>query len=388
LKEKDMNAKVIDLAPTVEKQDWVEIARSLAPEFGMRAVDYDESGDFVTENYRHLREHKLFFAGIPEELGGGGASYEALCDIVREIGQHCGSTALSFSMHTHPVLANVFKYRRGDKAAAGTLRSIAANELVIANTGANDWLESSGTAERIAGGYRVSARKHFVSGGPGADVFITSTTYTGENGREVLHFAIPFASKGVEILDTWRTHGMRGTGSHDVVLSNTFVPEEAIVARRRAGEWHAMWDAVIPTALPLITAAYVGLAESAAKLATDVARRNAGDLASVVGEMLNELTIAQMTLADMIRMNNNHGFTPSLEFTSEILARKAIAARAIKNVVEIGAELVGGPGFFRGHAMERIVRDVRAMNFHPLPIRRQQVFSGRLALGLDPVKAA
>ncbi len=381
-----MNAKVADFVLKVEKRNWVEIARSLAPEFGMRAADYDESGDFVAENYRDLGEHELFSAGIPEELGGGGASYEALCDIVREIGQHCGSTALSFSMHTHPVMVNVFKYRRGDEAAAKTLQRIAANELVVANTGANDWLESSGTAEQVEGGYRVSARKHFVSGGPGADVFITSATYTGENGREVLHFAIPFESKGVEIVETWRTHGMRGTGSHDVALSNAFVPEAAIIARRPAGEWHPMWDAVIPTALPLITAAYVGLAESAAKLATDVAKRNAGDLASVVGEMLNELTIVQMTLADMIRMNNNHGFSPSLELTGKILARKAIAARAIKNVVEIAAELVGGPGFFRGHAMERIVRDVRAMNFHPLPIRRQQVFSGRLALGLDPVK--
>ena len=31
------------------------------------------------------------------------------------------------------------------------------------------------------------------------------------------------------------------------------------------------------------------------------------------------------------------------------------------------------------------VRDIRAVHFHPLPARRQQVFSGRVALGLDPV---
>jgi alkylation response protein AidB-like acyl-CoA dehydrogenase len=48
--------------------------------------------------------------------------------------------------------------------------------------------------------------------------------------------------------------------------------------------------------------------------------------------------------------------------------------------------LVGGAGFFRGHPMERIVRDVRAMHFHPLPVRRQELFSGRMALGLDPLK--
>jgi len=381
-----MSTTFIDFgAKRAARKDWVEVARSLAPEFGMRAADYDESGEFVAENYHELGEHRLFSAGIPEALGGGGASYEELCDVVREIGRHCGSTALAFSMHTHPVLLNVFKYRRGDQSAAKTLEKLAENELVIANTGANDWLESSGTAERVEGGYRVDARKHFVSGGPGADVFITSATHTGDNGREVLHFAIPFNTEGVEIIETWRAHGMRATGSHDVALSNVFVPEPAVVARRPAGEWHPMWEAVIPTALPLITAAYVGLAESAARLATDAAKRNAGELASVVGEMLNELTIAQMALADMIRINDNHGFTPSLELTDEILTRKAIAARAIKSVVETAADLVGGPGFFRGHAMERILRDVRAMNFHPLPMRRQQIFSGRLALGMDPV---
>jgi len=90
-------------------------------------------------------------------------------------------------------------------------------------------------------------------------------------------------------------------------------------------------------------------------------------------------------LADMVRINDNHGFAPTLEAADAILARKAIAADAVKNTVELAAELVGGPGFFQGHAMERIVRDVRAMHFHPLPARRQRVFSGRIALGYDPV---
>ncbi len=69
-----MNTKIVGFVPQVERQNWVEIARGLAQEFGMRAADYDESGDFVAENYRDLGEHELFSAGIPEELGGGGAS--------------------------------------------------------------------------------------------------------------------------------------------------------------------------------------------------------------------------------------------------------------------------------------------------------------------------
>ena len=101
--------------------------------------------------------------------------------------------------------------------------------------------------------------------------------------------------------------------------------------------------------------------------------------------MMNSLITAQMTLADMIRINDNHGFSPDLEVANSILTRKAIAAEAVKNTVELAAELVGGPGFFRGHSMERIIRDARAMHFHPLPGRRQQIFSGRIVLGYDPI---
>lgn len=380
-----MSKTVVEFAQKMEKTDWIETAQTLGLEFGRRAADYDESGAFVAENYADLARHKLFSAPIPAELGGGGASYEQMCGVIRTIGRHCASTALTFAMHTHPIALNIVKYRRGDQAAAKTLTKLAAGNLIIATTGANDWLESSGSAERVDGGYRVTARKRFVSGGPGADLLVTSTGYQGRDGEEVLHFAVPMGTEGVEIIETWRTIGMRGTGSNDVALNQVFVPDSAIVARRPAGQWHPMWDAIIPSALPVITAAYVGLAESAVSLALEAARRKPDELAAVVGEMMNEFTTAELALDDMVRINDDHGFTPSVETANAILTRKAIAAAAVKQVVEIASELVGGPGFFRGHSMERIVRDVRAMNFHPLPIRRQQVFSGRVALGQNPV---
>ncbi len=365
--------------------DWVGMVRELGSSFAERAAEYDRQGAFVSENYQDLRSRDLFSAAIPTELGGGGASFEELNDIIRALGRYCGSTALAFAMHTHPVATNVFKYLRGDESAANALRKIAAKDLVIANTGANDWLSSSGNAKRVDGGYRVNAHKRFVSGAPGAHLFVTSVAHDGPDGAEVLHFAISFESEGVRLVESWEALGMRGTASHDVVLENLFVPDEAIVARRPAGVWHPMWNIVIPTALPLITSVYVGMAEAAVELATAAAKYRKAELAPVVGEMTNALTIAQLALADMVRMNDNHGFTPTLEGANAVLARKAIVADAVKQTVELAAELVGGPGFFRGHPMERIVRDVRAMHYHPLPVRRQRIFSGRIALGYDPV---
>ncbi len=381
-----MNAKVAAMINVDEQQDWVGIARQLAQEFSARATDHDDEGSFVSQNYADLRDYKMFSASIPTELGGGGASYDEICQIIRELGSQCGSTGLVYAMHSHPVAVNVLKYMKGDEKAKATLGKIAANELIIAGTGANDWLVSSGEALEVEGGYKVNAHKRFVSGGPGADLFVSSAQFDGPNGPEVLHFGIPFKTDGVSIQSNWNTHGMRGTGSNDVILKDVFIPEAAIVARRPVGEWHPMWDMILPIALPMIVACYVGMAETAVGLAVSSAKSKP-HLAQAVGEMKNELAVAQLALDDMVRISDNYKFTAGVETSDAILTRKTLAARAVKESIELATTIVGGPGFFRSHPLERIVRDMRAIQFHPLPEKHQQLFSGRIALGLDPIGA-
>jgi hypothetical protein len=53
--------------------------------------------------------------------------------------------------------------------------------------------------------------------------------------------------------------------------------------------------------------------------------------------------------------------------------------------VEKALETVGGGGFFRSMGLERLLRDIQAAQFHPLQAKRQHRFTGRVALGLDPV---
>ena len=81
----------------------------------------------------------------------------------------------------------------------------------------------------------------------------------------VLHFTIPLAAEGVTVLArmNWRTLGMRGTGSHDVVIEDVHVPEPAISMQRPAGKWVAplrIMQVIAP--LPLILGCYVGVAEA------------------------------------------------------------------------------------------------------------------------------
>jgi len=158
-----MNSAVARIDESADPQDWIAIARQLGQEFGERASAYDDEGSFIHENYADLRDYNLFSAGIPSELDGGGASYQEICGIIREIGRHCGSTGLTYAMHSHPVAFNILKYRNGDEKAKAALIKIATSEMIIAGTGANDWLTSNGEAVEAEGGYLVNAHNRYVT---------------------------------------------------------------------------------------------------------------------------------------------------------------------------------------------------------------------------------
>src|SRR5262249_28366378 len=66
-----------------DRRDVVVIARELGPVFAGRAAAADENDRFVAENYQALKESGLVEAGVPLELGGGGAEVAALADMLR-----------------------------------------------------------------------------------------------------------------------------------------------------------------------------------------------------------------------------------------------------------------------------------------------------------------
>jgi alkylation response protein AidB-like acyl-CoA dehydrogenase len=370
--------------------DWVALAREIGPGFAARAAAFDETDTFVAENYAELTARRFFSAGVPAELGGGGASHRELCAMLRELAHHCGSTALALSMHTHLLAATVWRWRQ-QQPVEPLLRRIAEEQIVLVSTGASDWLESSGTADRVEGGYRVTGRKIFGSGSPAGTLLVTSAVYDDPaDGPTVLHFPVPIAAEGVTVLNNWRTLGMRATGSNDVLLENVFVPEGVVSLRRPRGQWHTFFNVVVTVALPLILSVYVGVAEAASDLAGDIARkksRNGLDpnLPYLLGEMNNALVTAQLAVQGMVDLCDDYTFAPTVETANAVLIRKTVAANACIQTVEKAFEVVGGGAFFRSVGLERLLRDVHGAQFHPLQEKRQHLFTGRVALGLDPV---
>ncbi|MBA3447259.1 MAG: acyl-CoA dehydrogenase family protein [Pseudaminobacter sp.] len=365
--------------------DILAVARALGPAFAERAVAADDGDSFVSENYHDLKASGLIEAGVPSDLGGGGADVAQLCAMIREIAHHCGSTALAFSMHTHQVAIPAWRWTHQKAAPVmPLLKRVAADRIVLLSSGGSDWIEGSGKAERVEGGYRISARKIFTSGSPAGDLLMTGAVLEGEpEGPMVLHFGVPMNSPHVSVLQTWKTLGMRGTASNDVMIDGHFVPEEAVALRRRQGEWHMLFHIISMIAFPLIYAAYLGVAESARDIAVDLAKRRTpgGHTIDLAGRMETELRAAQYAHAGMIAAAGRGN--PGPETTNEIMIGRSLVARHAIAAVELAMETAGGSAFYRDKGLERRFRDIQGARYHPMRSGPQQEFTGRIALGLD-----
>jgi alkylation response protein AidB-like acyl-CoA dehydrogenase len=174
---------------------------------------------------------------------------------------------------------------------------------------------------------------------PMGDLLLTSALYDDPtDGATVLHFAVPLKAPGVMVLDTWRTMAMRASGSNDILLEGVFVPDGAVSSRRPKGVWFPFFN--------------------------------------VVGAV---------AVRECIEICADYEFVPEQATFNQIAIRKTIAGQALMLAVEKALETVGGAGIFRSMSLERLVRDIHAVQFHPMQPKRQHRFTGRLTLGLDPV---
>jgi indole-3-acetate monooxygenase len=362
----------------------VEKAEGLGILFAVRAEESDESDSFVAENFADLKEAGLLEVGIPVELGGGGAGPTELALMLRTIARHCGSTALALAMHTHQVAIPAWRWRhQGVAAVEPLLRRVAAERLVLVSTGGSDWIGGSGEAVPVDGGYRIQARKVFSSASPAGDLLMTGAILEGsEHGPgEVLHFAVPLSSPHVRIVDSWRALGMRGTGSHDILIDGHIVPEGAVALRRRAGEWHPMFQIIATVAFPLIYSVYLGVAEGARDVAVGLSRRKpSSHTLNLIGRMETELMAARLAAEAMLAVVAENA--PSADTVNRVMMGRTLVARHVLAVAELALEAAGGAGFHRKAGLERRFRDLQAARYHPMQQGPQADYAGRMALGM------
>ena len=377
--------KVATLKPKqTDTPDLISIVHTLGKDFAARAEMADETDSFVTENYALLKTSGLVEAGVPVEFGGGGASISELAQMLRTMAHFCSSTALAFAMHQQQVAVPAWRWQHQKLAAVEPLlKRIATEKIIILTSGGSDWLPGSGKAERVEGGYKITARKNFASASPAASLLMTSAILE-EEGHEpsVLHFGIPMNSPHVRIDNVWKTMGMRGTASNDVVIDGHVVLDAGVALKRKAGEWHPLFHVIATIAIPLIYAVYVGVAESAREIALGMVKKRRSDhhILQLVGQMDSELRGAQIAHAYMIDVCNRN--TPNAETVNDVMIGRRLVAQHVLRTVELAMEAAGGGGFYRSKGLERRFRDAQGARYHPMQPNQQAEYAGAMALGL------
>lgn len=360
--------------------DWRARLAELAPRLQATEERCDQTKEYVAGNMALLREHGFLALAVPNELGGAGLLPVELAEFLRTLARISSATALTMSMHTHPVAFAAWRWRHQKAPTDALLKRIAAERLQLLTSGGSDWLPGSGSATKVEGGYKVNGRKVFASGAQSANLFMTMAVEQTSEGPIVLHIAVPLASPGISIVETWDTMGMRGTGSHDVLLENVFVPDAAVSVRRPSGAWHPIMHLISMVAFPLVYAVYTGIAESACKTAIAAARRKGAASIELVGELQTEWTATRVAHDSMVAFAA--AAQPGEATTGEIFTYRSLIARSALKTVELALEVAGGASYFREQGIERLFRDIQGARFHPLRAVDQRKLSGRLALGL------
>ena len=89
---------------TTRRSELVGRIAEMGPAFAARADVVDRDASFPRENYADLRDAGFLGLCIPEEHGGLGGDFVTYALVSEELGRHCGSTALTFNMHTATTL--------------------------------------------------------------------------------------------------------------------------------------------------------------------------------------------------------------------------------------------------------------------------------------------
>jgi indole-3-acetate monooxygenase len=170
---------------------------------------------------------KLIGAGlcrlaVPESLGGHEAEPLVSFDVYEELASADASVAWIAWNNSLPGLLSRYL------SNAVRTELFADNHRLFANS-----TRPAGRAVMRPGGFRVSGRWSLVSGCALADwIPLLCIVTTDEGGKITLAEGIPemrmaYVPKGsYKILDTWYSGGLRGTGSHDIVVDDIFVPAE------------------------------------------------------------------------------------------------------------------------------------------------------------------
>ncbi|MEO1284888.1 MAG: 3-sulfinopropanoyl-CoA desulfinase [Pseudomonadota bacterium] len=379
----------------------VASARDLAPEFERRAAHWDQTRSYCWRNVQDLSEAGIMGMTLPEHLGGQGASFLDVVEVVEEIAKVCTLTARVVVEANMGGISAVMAYGSEAQKAFCAPHVLAGDKPAICITepeAGSAATEMQTTARKCGATYVLNGCKHWITGGGVSKLHLIFARVIDEAGDEqgiggFIVFADPVAGDmpaGFEIVGRERTLGLCG------------MPEAEL--RFDTLEVHERWLLSPPSGLKRgfkdLMTAYNSQRVGAGTIAMGVAagaldraksylleRRQFGrplaefqGLQWMVADMETQICAARLLLRDAALSCGENG-DPFPDMAKAARAKLFASEMAIK-VVNDALQMFGARGYSDKEPLERMYRDVRMFTIGggTAQVLRNQIASSALGM--------
>ena len=329
----------------------------------------EEAGTFPAELWPAMADAGLLGLRIPQEYGGSDADALAVTILAEEMGRASGGLAITPLVSSYMAGSHIPKYGN-DAQKERWLPAMAEGRVCVAiavtepDVG-SDVAGIRSTGERVDGGWVLRGTKMFITNSGLADVIIVAVKTNPDAGRRgMTTFLVEAGTKGLELGPKLVKMGWRSSDTHEVVLNECFVADDAVLGQVDRAFYQIMGAFQLERVL--LGAMGLGLAEDCIQETYQYAadRRVFGSpLLSMqtirhrLAEMRSELQGARlMTYQAAERLDNNH---PRAE--ESVAMAKVVAARVANTVANEAVQLFGGQGFMDETPVARHYRDARVL---------------------------
>ena len=336
------------------------------------APDADRSGSFPWAGIRAVHEAGLLESTVGTRFGGKGGNLYDAAHILAAIGRGDPSVALITAMTIFNHLGQATRnhwpedlYRRLlEEAKERPLLLNAARVEPELGSPARGGLPAT-VARRTRNGWAINGHKRFVTGAHGLTHFLV-WAHTDETPTRVGTFIVPNGLPGIEVIENWKSLGMRATGSHDVKYHDVEIPAENVLDLVDPSV--AQQDNRAHAAMTLaLTAIYLGVAEAAqaefSRFAHERVPTNLGHPIARTERFINlsgEIDLLVSGARQIIFDTLENG----LGDPERLIRARIIAGRQLRDAVQIAVRGIGNPGLGGDLGLERHFRDIQAVLVH------------------------
>jgi indole-3-acetate monooxygenase len=370
--------------------------QALAPAITARAAEIEAGRRVPIDLVETLRSIGVFRMFVPQSHGGLELDLPGGLGIIRALGKIDGSlgwtTMIGSGSAVFAPLLPAEGYQQVYRSGPDT---------IIAGT-----VQPAGTIEATAGGWRANGRWPFASGCQHADwifgicvVTENGTPLPGPDGEKN-----PPLTRGVllpacdwQIEDTWHAAGLKGSGSHHIVLRDAIVPATSLfdLASGVPCVPGPLYQALVQILPLMIAAVMVGMAEGALddlialagtgrrQLRAAVTMRDSEVFQDGLGRAAAEIRAAEAFLQVQAAGHWRHALAGTLKdpalLTQSTQAAVWIATTCVR-ATDACFALGGGSVVYDSSPLQRRLRDLHAAAQHAMVQQRHYANAGKLLL--------